>query len=250
MEDISTIKIPDKGAVTAGYSRNPEKSIDILSTQLAKNKWTLPDIEREYNKHDADYKDKHDKLERIHNFMSKIDTSSNTEASLEKYEAPWDVETLNKKGLERLLKSPQHLWRAETGIELLHKEPTIDEFSRIWNNWHQMTPDMKKKSDEKSKELFGMTNKEHFKALLKEYRKHDTDYKDMHKEILDKAIILRIKEKRLRKEGRNKEADIERKKSMALLANYRAMKISDNPNLDLARRLSRFRQYRDIPFNR
>lgn len=131
MEDISVIKIPDRGAVTAGYSRNPERSIDILSTQLAKNKWTLPDIEREYNKHDSDYR-----------------------------------------------------------------------------------------------------------AMGE------------HKEILDKAIILRIKEKRLRKEGRNKEADIERKKSMALLANYRAMRVSDNPNLDLARRLARFRQYRDIPFDK
>lgn len=95
-----------------------------------------------------------------------------TETSLENYEAPWDVETLKNKGLERLLKTPWHLWRAETGIELIHKEPTLTELVRIWKNWHQMTPEMKKKSDEKSKELFGMTNKEHFKALLKEYNKH------------------------------------------------------------------------------
>lgn len=91
--------------------------------------------------------------------------------TLENYEAPWDVETLKKKGLERLLKTPWHLWRAETGIELIHKEPTIDEFFRIWNNWQKMSSEMKKKSDEKSKELFGMTNKEHFEALLKEYNK-------------------------------------------------------------------------------
>lgn len=90
----------------------------------------------------------------------------------ETYEAPWDVETLKNKGLERLLKTPWHLWRAETGIELIHKEPTLTELIRIWKNWHRMTPEMKKKSDEKSKELFGMTNKEHFKALLKEYDKH------------------------------------------------------------------------------
>lgn len=102
-----------------------------------------------------------------------------TECSAEKYEAPWDVETLKKKGLERLLKSPWHLWRAETGIELIHKEPSITEFFRIWKNWQQMTPDMKKKSDAKSKELFGMTNEEHFKALLKEYNE-EASKEDIH----------------------------------------------------------------------
>jgi hypothetical protein len=97
--------------------------------------------------------------------------------TLETYEAPWDVETLKKKGLERLLKTPWHRWRAETGIELIHKEPTIDEFFRIWNNWQKMSPDMKKKSDEKSYELFGMTNKEHFEALLNEYNKDTPKHK-------------------------------------------------------------------------
>ena len=97
--------------------------------------------------------------------------------TLEKYEAPWDVETLKKKGLERLLKTPWHRWRAETGIELIHKEPTKDEFFRIWNNWQKMSPEMKKKSDKKSKELFGMTNEEHFEALLKEYNKDTPTYK-------------------------------------------------------------------------
>ena len=102
---------------------------------------------------------------------------NSTDKPLETYEAPWNVETLKKKGLERLLKTPWHRWRAETGIELIHKEPTFSEFSRIWKNWQKMSPEMKKRSDEKSKELFGMTNEEHFEALLKEYNKNTTKQK-------------------------------------------------------------------------
>ena len=105
--------------------------------------------------------------------MENTTNKSFIKVSLESYEAPWDVEILKKNGLERLLKSPCHLWRAETGIELIHKEPTFSEFSHIWINWQKMTPEMKKKSDEKSKELFGMTNEEHYEALLKEYFKSE-----------------------------------------------------------------------------
>lgn len=35
------------------------------------------------------------------------------------------------KTMERLMKDPVHSWIAQTGIELIHREPTIEEFERI-----------------------------------------------------------------------------------------------------------------------
>lgn len=62
-----------------------------------------------------------------------------------------------------------HAWRAKTGIELIHKEPTIEEMERIWNNWNAMTDEQKAISDKKSIELFGMDNCTHYWSLAKEY---------------------------------------------------------------------------------
>jgi hypothetical protein len=69
----------------------------------------------------------------------------------------------------RLIKDPAHLWRMRTGIELIHKEPSKKELERIWANWQLMTTDQKRKSDEKSKELFDKTNAEHYAELIKTY---------------------------------------------------------------------------------
>lgn len=70
---------------------------------------------------------------------------------------------------ETLLKDRAHLWRAETGIELIHKEPTKIEQIRIWNNWNEMTDEMKKKSDTKSIELFGKDNAKHYKDIMRDW---------------------------------------------------------------------------------
>jgi hypothetical protein len=51
-----------------------------------------------------------------------------------------------------------HAWRMQTGIELLHKEPTLEEQQRIYQNWLQMSDEQKEESDKKSVELFGKTN--------------------------------------------------------------------------------------------
>lgn len=69
----------------------------------------------------------------------------------------------------KLKADPVHRWRAETGIELIHKEPSKQELIRIMYNWKQMPVKYKLISDKKSLELFGMTNKEHFKKLIKTY---------------------------------------------------------------------------------
>lgn len=66
---------------------------------------------------------------------------------------------------EHLRGCPIHSWRADTGIELVHQEPDRDELERIWRNWLAMPRKMRKASDQKSKELFDMTNKEHYRHL-------------------------------------------------------------------------------------
>lgn len=58
-----------------------------------------------------------------------------------------------------------HVWRARTGIELIHKEPSMDELNRIWKNWKLMSDQMKRISDEKSMSVFGKTNKDHFNTI-------------------------------------------------------------------------------------
>jgi hypothetical protein len=65
----------------------------------------------------------------------------------------------------KLRNDPHHMWRSESGIELIHREPDLAELERIHGNWHLMTPEQKKISDEKSRELFGMTNMEHYEKL-------------------------------------------------------------------------------------
>ncbi len=85
------------------------------------------------------------------------------------YERPWNTRELEEKGLEHLLQDPVHSFRAETGIELIHKEPTLEELERIWKNWQLMTPEMKKESDKMSVKLFGMTNRSSYGFLKTQY---------------------------------------------------------------------------------
>ena len=66
---------------------------------------------------------------------------------------------------DRLLKDPTHKWRAKSGIELIHEEPTKQELERIWKNWNLMPDELKKKSDRKSIQLFGVDNATHYKQL-------------------------------------------------------------------------------------
>ncbi|MFA5987340.1 MAG: hypothetical protein WC797_01665 [Candidatus Paceibacterota bacterium] len=90
------------------------------------------------------------------------------------YSRPYNIEEIKKNypdKVQMLLKDPVHLWRAETGIELIHKEPTLEEQLRIWKNWNEMTEEMKQKSDAKSMELFGKDNTSHNTEIIKEWQK-------------------------------------------------------------------------------
>ena len=91
----------------------------------------------------------------------------------EKYERPWSLEQmkteLDPETFAKLENDPVHRWRADTGIELIHKEPSIEEFDRICSNWKLMSPEQKELSDKKSNELFGAGNEARMPYLRMEY---------------------------------------------------------------------------------
>ena len=94
-----------------------------------------------------------------------------------KYDPPYNAEQIKANYGEdlynKLIQDPVHKWRVETGIEIIHKEPTKKELDRIWNNWQLMTPEQKSLSDEKSLELFGLSNKENYNNLISLYEDWD-----------------------------------------------------------------------------
>lgn len=114
---------------------------------------------------------------------------------MKKYERPYTYEELvkhyGKYVADKLSNDPCHKWRMETGIELIHKEPDLDEQKRIWENWQLMTDEDKQKSDEKCIELFGLTNERLNSYILKnnwtnqESNKFNLVYKNIMKKTLD-----------------------------------------------------------------
>ena len=106
----------------------------------------------------------------------------NVAIGIEKYEPPYNAEQMRQAGyseevIKKLEADPVHKWRMDTGIELIHREPSKTELKRIWSNWNQMTADQKKKSDAKCKELFGCDNKFLYNFLIVQY-KVETPNKD------------------------------------------------------------------------
>lgn len=91
----------------------------------------------------------------------------------EEYEPPMSLKEIKRKygnNLYNKLKSdPVHKWRAETGIELIHKEPSKEELERIMRNWESMDNKRKRLSDKKSMEVFGCNNIDNYNNLIKTY---------------------------------------------------------------------------------
>lgn len=87
------------------------------------------------------------------------------------YDRPYSRKEIRKNygkdTYKRFMKDPAHRYRAKTGIELIHKEPTKEELERIWKNWNLMSAKQKKKSDKFSIKLFGVGNEEHYTQLIK-----------------------------------------------------------------------------------
>ena len=89
-----------------------------------------------------------------------------------KYERPYKLSYIKANYPEKVylrLKSDEvHSWRARTGIEVIHLEPDQAEQTRTYKNWHLMSAAMKSVSDVKCKELFGVSNEEHYKIVKDE----------------------------------------------------------------------------------
>ena len=109
----------------------------------------------------------------IENMQSNVNESYIEESSRYKYSPPYTSEEIKRvygnKVYKRLSKDPAHKYRMDTGIELIHKEPTKEELERIWKNWNLMSDYQKRESDKKSIELFGMTNQDHYNELINSY---------------------------------------------------------------------------------
>lgn len=94
------------------------------------------------------------------------------------YDPPYNrqqiLDIYGKETLDRLMEDPAHRFRADTGIELMHIEPSKKEFIRIWKNWNLMTAEQKKISDKECKKLYGKTNLKFYYDNLPLYRKDGT----------------------------------------------------------------------------
>lgn len=113
-----------------------------------------------------------------------------------KYEPPYSLKEIKEKYsneiYQKLKNDPVHKWRAESGIELIHKEPDFDEQIRIWKNWNLMSDEQKKISENKSFELFGISNEEHHKQIMDEFypnRKFDVIYENIMTKIGSYQIL-------------------------------------------------------------
>ena len=89
------------------------------------------------------------------------------------YDPPYNAdEVIEKYGMDvynRLAQDPAHKFRMDTGIELIHEEPSLEELNRIHDNWQLMSDQQKEISDKKSIELFGLNNEDHYNQLLFRY---------------------------------------------------------------------------------
>lgn len=91
------------------------------------------------------------------------------------YDPPYNEQQMRQNGydqetIQRLKRDPVHAWRMQTGIELIHRQPTKEQLERIWKNWQLMTPQQKTKSNQKCMQLFGVTNQFLYGYLIPQYR--------------------------------------------------------------------------------
>ena len=125
----------------------------------------------------------------IKNIQSNINESVLSITEKAKYSTPYTSEEIKRaygiKIYKELIKDPAHKYRMDTGIELIHKEPTKEELERIWKNWNLMSNDQKMKSDKKSMELFGKTNQDHYNELINSYTVDESSLLEMKRSELD-----------------------------------------------------------------
>lgn len=101
------------------------------------------------------------------------------------YEPPYTEQQMRENGYSqdiilKLKRDPIHGWRMKTGIEVIHRQPTKTQLQRIWKNWQLMNPQQKRISDQKCKQVFGVTNQFLYNYLIPQYktnRPNKTDVK-------------------------------------------------------------------------
>jgi hypothetical protein len=102
-------------------------------------------------------------------YLSKFDEISVLTLKKTKYERPYKLSTIKDKYPEvvykKLVSDQCHVWRARTGIDMIHLEPDDAEQERTCKNWRLMSERYRKISDKKSMELFGWDNLSHEKEL-------------------------------------------------------------------------------------
>ena len=102
-------------------------------------------------------------------YLSKFDEISVLTLKKTKYERPYKLSVIKEKYPEsiykRLISDPCHVWRARTGIDMIHLEPDDAEQKRTCDNWRLMPEKYRRISEEKSIELFGYDNLHHEKEL-------------------------------------------------------------------------------------
>ncbi len=141
------------------YNLTPEQ-YDALATQLLKRLQTLRQLQNKRPRPANKHTDGENVI--VTTPEGKIITMyprslGQVSAATSQYSRPYPLDKLP----EYLRNDPTHRWRAETGIELIHEEPSWEEFDRVSKNWDYMSDEQKALSDAKSMELYGMTNQEH-----------------------------------------------------------------------------------------
>lgn len=90
------------------------------------------------------------------------------------YKPPYSKnEVIEKYGMneyQKLSEDPVQNFRMNSGIELVHDAHSKRDIYNIYHNWLVMDDEKKKISDEKSVELFGIDNMNHFLKLIAKYR--------------------------------------------------------------------------------
>lgn len=124
------------------------------------------------------------------------------------YERPYTYakikEEYGKQIADKLYKDPVHRWRMNTGIELIHKEPDLEEQKRIWKNWQLMSDDQKKISDEKCIEFTGMNNEQFNTFIMNNYWKNSQTCKLRNFDILHANMMKEYLKEKQRIESKSK----------------------------------------------
>lgn len=166
------VYIKGTSSIKSGY-RALKRDID---EDKKNNMTTLQIFKHEFKRLKEDVLYAKENQKKLKSFRSYFDNQIQEESYIEeskKYDRPYSADEIKDAYgddiYNKLVQDPVHKYRMDSGIELIHKEPSKKELERIWNNWNKMSYLQKRESDKKSIELFGKTNKDHYYELLKSY---------------------------------------------------------------------------------